>query len=119
MSTGVLVAETSLKDRYGETYVSEKTEGEIGKDDGGSFESVVAIDWSKADRSMSETSAFSQSESAPTQCGENYLAGTTDLLLLSGALSVLPQDLPVWVRRGHRDQHRWILGHQPRSLSSG
>lgn len=44
MSTGVLVAETSLKDRYGKTYASEKTDGEIGKDDGGSFDNVVAID---------------------------------------------------------------------------
>jgi hypothetical protein len=59
MSTGVLVAETSLKDRCGKMYVSEKTEGEIGKDDGGSFDSVVAIDWSKADRSISETSMLS------------------------------------------------------------
>jgi hypothetical protein len=59
MSTGVLVAETSLKDRCGKMYDSEKTEGEIGKDDGGSFDSVVAIDWSKADRSISETSMLS------------------------------------------------------------
>ena len=58
MSAGVLVAETSLKGLYGKMYVSEKTEGEIGKDDGGSFDSVVVIDWSKANRSMSETSTF-------------------------------------------------------------
>jgi len=58
MSTGVLVAETSLKGRYGKTYFSQKTEGEIGKDDGGSVDSVVEIDWSKADRSRSETSTF-------------------------------------------------------------
>ena len=56
MSTGVLVVETSLKGRYGKMYVSEKTEGEIGKDDGGRPDSVAAIDWSKADRSISETS---------------------------------------------------------------
>lgn len=60
ISTGVLVAETSLKDRYGKMYVSEKIEGEIGKDDAGSFESVVAIDWSRADRRSSETSGFSR-----------------------------------------------------------
>ena len=55
------MTETSLKDRYGKMYVSEKTEGEIGKEDGGSFDSTVAIDWSKADRSISETSTLSQS----------------------------------------------------------
>ena len=52
------MAETSLKGRNGKRYVSEKTDGEIGKDDWGSFDRVVAIDWSKADRSMSETSIF-------------------------------------------------------------
>jgi len=55
------VVETSLKDRYGKMYDSEKTEGEIGKDDGGSFDRMVVIDWSKADRSISETSTLSQS----------------------------------------------------------
>ena len=73
MSTGVLVAETSLKDRYGKMYVSEKTEGEIGKDDKGSFDSVVAIDWSKADRSISETSTLFQSEDGFLKAGISTL----------------------------------------------
>ena len=84
MSTGVLVAETSPKGRYGEMYVSEKTEGEIGKEDGGSFDSVVAIDWSKADRSISETSIFSQSGNDFPKSQEKYLVVTVGLFLLSG-----------------------------------
>ena len=72
------MVETSLKGRYGKMYVSEKTEGEIGKDDGGSFDNVVVIDWSRADLSISETSAFSRSGSDFVRFSKKYLVGIMD-----------------------------------------
>lgn len=73
-------------------YVSEKTEGEIGKDDRGSFDSVVAIDCSKADRSRSETSTFFPVRKRFPESQAGYLVVTIDSFLLLGAwLEVHPE----------------------------
>jgi hypothetical protein len=57
ISTGVETATVSWKGRYGKIYASWKIDGAIGKEPGGSFESVTEIDSSRADRRASETSA--------------------------------------------------------------
>ena len=56
ISTGVLAAAVSWKDRYGKIYVSLKIDGVIGNEPGGSCDRVVTIDSRRAERKALETS---------------------------------------------------------------
>ena len=60
ISTGVLTATVSWKDRYGRIYVSWKIEELIGNEPSGSFDSVMEIDSRRASRRASETSVTLQ-----------------------------------------------------------
>jgi len=60
MSTGVSAVVVSREERYGKMYISWMLDGVIGKDPGGSFDSVLEIDSRRADRRASETSATLQ-----------------------------------------------------------